>query len=349
MSVDFIEKPMHVEASASSCASTGVVVIGRNEGQRLKRCLEQAAGHAARTVYVDSGSTDGSVARARSMHVDVVELTNDRPFSAARARNEGALRLLQLAPDIQYVQFVDGDCEIMPGWWNAAPAQLEARPDVAVVCGRRRERYPRASIYNRMCDLEWNTAIGETSECGGDALMRVACFQAVGGFDASLIAGEEPELCLRLRAKGWKIERLDVDMTLHDAAMQHFSQWWRREKRTGYAFAEAAHRFGSPPEHFRVALARRNWFWGLVLPVAALAPAYWTGGSSLILLLAYPLLWARVFRYCRTGRAFTAADAAVYAMFCTIGKFPQVAGQLKYVFAQMRRRPASIIEYKSPG
>src|SRR5205814_5612356 len=180
----------------------GLVIIGRNEGERLRRCLESAAGHAAASVYVDSGSTDGSVALARSMNVDVVELDTPLPFTAARARNAGAQRLQQLAPNIDFIQFVDGDCEIVETWWPIAAARLNERPDLAIVCGRRRERHPDASRYNRMCDLECDTPVGETSECGGDSMMRLAHFSAVNGFDPTLIAGEEPELCLRLRAKG---------------------------------------------------------------------------------------------------------------------------------------------------
>jgi hypothetical protein len=280
------------------------------------------------------------------MGVDVVELDTSVPFTAARARNAGVERLVRLAPDTVYVQFVDGDCEIDPGWWGVAVERLEERPELAAVCGRRRERFPDASPYNKMCDLEWDTPVGDAAECGGDSMMRLAHFSAVGGFDPSLIAGEEPELCLRLRQRGWRIERLAAEMTLHDAAMTRFSQWWRREKRSGYAFAEAAHRFGRTPERFRVRWTRRNWFYGLVLPLLAILPAYWTRGASLALLLAYPLQWARVYRDCRRGRGLTAADARLYARFVVLAKFPQAAGQLKYVVARLTRRPSKLIEYK---
>ena len=324
----------------------GLVIIGRNEGERLRRCLESAAGHAAATVYVDSGSTDGSVALARSMKVDVVELDTTLPFTAARARNAGSQRLQQLAPNIDFVQFVDGDCEIVETWWAIAAARLSERPDLAVVCGRRRERNPDASRYTRMCDLEWDTPVGETTECGGDSMMRLAHFNAVNGFDPTLIAGEEPELCLRLRTKGFKIERLDAEMTLHDAAMTKFSQWWRREKRSGYAFAEAAHRFGGTPEKFRVRWVRRNYIWGLIIPLLALAPAWPTRGWSLLLLLAYPIQWAKIHRYCRRTRRMNARDARLYSTLVVLAKFPQMVGQLKYLFARLTKRPSTLIEYK---
>ncbi|WP_445241601.1 glycosyltransferase family A protein [Microcoleus vaginatus] len=171
----------------------GLVAIGRNEGQRLRQCLVSATDKVARVVYVDSGSTDGSLELARSLGADTVELDLSIPFTAARARNEGFARLLELAPDIEFVQFVDGDCEVVDGWIDRAYNELAAKPEVAAVCGRRRERYPEASIYNQLCDIEWDTPIGETKACGGDSMMRASAFQQVEGFNPALIAGEEPE------------------------------------------------------------------------------------------------------------------------------------------------------------
>lgn len=206
----------------------GVVVIGRNEGQRLERCLVSLAHGADKVMYVDSGSTDGSLQLAANLGVAVLALDMSIPFTAARARNEGFAALQRLLPSMQLVQFVDGDCEVNASWLATAQAFLEQHPAVAVVCGRRRERFPQRSVYNLLCDLEWDTPVGEAKACGGDALMRADAFAAVGGFRPDLIAGEEPELCVRLRANGWKIWRLAAEMTLHDAGMTRFTQWWRR-------------------------------------------------------------------------------------------------------------------------
>src|SRR5438874_11940227 len=149
----------------------GAVVIGRNEGERLQRCLRSLAA-AAVIVYVDSGSTDTSVQAARARGADVVELDTNRPFTAARARNAGFHRLRELAPDILYVQFVDGDCEIDEHWPKEALSFLASNETVAAVCGRRREQYPERSIYNWLCDQEWQGSAGEVDACGGDAIMR---------------------------------------------------------------------------------------------------------------------------------------------------------------------------------
>lgn len=266
----------------------GVVVIGRNEGLRLERCLASLVGAAEQVVYVDSGSTDDSVQMAKALGVEVVELDMSIPFTAARARNEGFARLQHLLPAMRYVQFVDGDCEVVEGWLSRAQAFLDTRPEVAVVCGRRRERFPQRSIYNLLCDLEWDTPIGEAKACGGDALMRADAFAAASGFRADLIAGEEPELCVRLRANGWKVWRLAEEMTLHDAAMTRFGQWWRRTLRGGHAFAEGAFLHGAAPEKHWLRESRRAWFWGLGVPLATVIAMLMLGWSGLLLLLVYP-------------------------------------------------------------
>ncbi|HKS16666.1 MAG TPA: glycosyltransferase family A protein, partial [Planctomycetota bacterium] len=111
----------------------GVVVIGRNEGDRLKRCLRSVSGDGAHVVYVDSGSTDGSVAAAREAGADVVELDLSTPFTAGRARNAGFDRLREAVPDLETVQFVDGDCELTAGWLKLGAGELDRRSEAAIV------------------------------------------------------------------------------------------------------------------------------------------------------------------------------------------------------------------------
>ncbi len=327
----------------------GAVAIGRNEGERLRTCLSSLVGRVAAVIYVDSGSTDGSVELARAMGVGVVELDRAVPFTAARARNAGLASLLEAVPTLELVQFVDGDCEVAAGWLERAEREFAADAHFGVVCGRRQERYPDRSIYNRLCDLEWNVSpFGLVSACGGDALMRVDALRAVGGFDPSLIAGEEPDLCLRLRRLGWKIWRIDAGMTLHDVAMTQFRQWWKRGVRAGHAYAEGAARHGHEPEHHWVREVRSNWLWGLVLPGLALGLAVPTGGLGLGLLAAYGVLAARIYRSSRL-RGLSPRDSALYALFCTIGKVPQMLGQALYWIRRVGGRQSNLIEYKGPA
>ena len=326
----------------SEPGNVGVVVIGRNEGERLKMCFESLGGIAGRVVYVDSGSTDASVGMACAMGVAALELDMRVPFTAARARNEGFRRLRELAPDLAYVQFVDGDCEVVADWIEKAVAWLDVHRDVAVACGRRRERYPQQSIYNLFCDIEWDTPVGESRACGGDALMRIDAFEAVNGFRADLIAGEEPELCVRLRAAGWRIWRLDREMTLHDAAMTRFGQWWTRNLRGGYAYAQGADLHGAPPERYCVRESRGIWFWALGVPLGVSGLALWWGAWALALLLIYPLQVVRL--AARGGRS--ARENVWRAVFLVLGKFPEFFGQMKFLIHRHLGGKPRLIEYK---
>ncbi len=322
----------------------GVVLIGRNEGDRLERCLASVQQQGQQVVYVDSGSTDGSVALARGKGASIVALDAATPFTAGRARNAGFERLLSLHPHLEFVQFVDADCEVVEGWLERALRELYANPGAAVVCGRRRERFPQRSVYNRLIDLEWDTPIGEAKACGGDAMMRTKAFGEAGGFDPQVIAGEEPELCVRLRQRGWKIFRIDAEMTIHDAAMTRFRQWWKRAIRAGHAFAEGAAMHGNAPERHWVRETLSNVLWGWLLPLLSLGLAWPSRGLSLLLLAAYPLLAWRIER--RSRARMVPADARVYALYCVLGKFPMFIGCAQYLFSRatgVHRRP---IEYK---
>lgn len=315
----------------------GVVAIGRNEGERLKASLRSIP-PGIPVVYVDSASTDGSAEFARGIGARVVALDLSRPFTAARARNEGVQALAQIAPHLDYVQFVDGDCEIEPDWLAKAAARLDQRSELAAVCGRRRERYPEASFYNAMCDAEWNTPIGDAEACGGDAMFRLAAFREVDGFDPSLIAHEEPDLCSRLRARGYAIERLDAPMTRHDAAITRFGQFWRRNTRAGYGYAQAATKhFGSAFNPGR-GLLRRTIQWGIVIPLICLllTVALWPWG--LAAWLVFPLQIARRAMLSRLGWRHATLELA--------SKLAETEGFVKWLFDQFQRKTRNAIQYK---
>lgn len=314
-----------------------MIAIGRNEGARLIACLDAMSASTRapdHVVYVDSGSTDGSVAEAEARGAKVVLLDTDVPFTAARARNAGFAALTGQGVDL--VQFIDGDCALDPDWLAKAESFLAENAEIAVVCGRRRERFPEASIYNQLCDWEWDTPPGAAKACGGDALMRADAFTAVEGFDGTLIAGEEPELCVRLRQAGWKIWRLDAEMTLHDAAMTRFSQFWKRARRAGHAFAEGAALHGAPPERHWVKERNSACVWGVGLPVLSVLGAVLVSPWLLALLLIYPAQMARMARSMPTPRA----------VFLVVGKIAEARGVAEYFWRRMAGRRTTLIEYK---
>lgn len=324
-------------------SSIGGVVIGRNEGQRLIRCLQSLADINC-IVYVDSGSTDGSVNSAKELGIEVVELDTTIPFTAARARNTGVNFLLQKYPDIEFIQFVDGDCEIADGWIEISSQFLREYPDYAVVCGRRRERFPQASVYNQLCDIEWDTPIGDTLACGGDALIRVSAFRQVNGYRDSMIAGEEPEMCYRLRGAGWEISRIDAEMTKHDAEMTKISQWWKRSKRAGHAYAESLYIHHSDVEKFRKRELVSILLWGLMLPVFVLVLSISISGYWMIFSVVYPLQILRLYLAYRDG--LSDKNALLYACSNVLGKFAQLAGVISFVSKKIFGKDSVLIEYK---
>lgn len=319
----------------------GAVVIGRNEGERLRVCLNALIGQVAAIVYVDSGSMDDSCAMAERLGVMVVALDLTQPFTAARARNSGFAQLMACQADLQFVQFVDGDCEVADTWLGYASAFLRQHPGYAVVCGRRRERFPEQSIYNQCCDLEWNTPVGDALACGGDALMRVEAFAQVQGYRESLIAGEEPELCFRLRAAGWKVWRLDQEMTLHDAAILHFSQWWKRNVRSGHAFTEGTYLHGKSAEKFWLRETRRIVLWGLLTPAVIFTMAFIDPVLS-ALLSVYPLQMLRI----ATKTQGSLKTRLSWGVLTVLGKFAEALGLLKFYYAKWVNKATQIIEYK---
>lgn len=327
----------------------GVVTIGRNEGERLRVGLRALERLGVPVVYVDSRSTDGSPELARALGAEVVVLDLSRPIGVPRARNEGFERLLELHPEIRYVQFVDGDCELREGWLEQGRAVLDQRPDVALVTGRRRERFPERSVYNRLADLEWDMPIGEIDGSHGDVMIRALAFRQVGGFDANVLVAEDIDICLRLRQRGWILLRLDQEMTIHNMDMTRFGQWWRRAVRAGYGYADGAYLHGGPPERRFVREVLRILGWGLLIPLAILLLAWPTRGASLALTLVYPLQYWRIERRARLRRGWTSSDARIYALFCVLGHFPHLVGLVTYWFRLIGRRPKKIIEYKAVG
>lgn len=326
--------------------SLGVVVIGRNEGQRLIRCLASIGD--AHAVYVDSGSTDDSVQNARDAGAEVVELDLSLPFTAARARNAGLEALRKAVEGLEFVQFVDGDCEIVPGWPALAVEYLQQNPEVAVVCGRRRERYPERTAYNLLCDIEWDTPVGQALACGGDALYRLSVLTQVEGFDPAFIAGEEPELCCRIRALGYQIWRLDAEMTWHDADMHHARQWWQRNLRSGYAFTLNWLKHGDKPEAFCRKEVRSIVFWGSV-PILGviLSLVFWSMWPILAAGLVYAAQIVRMTKSCgRIRDGFGGRAVRLYALTTMLGKIPQLVGVVQCLIKKRRGKALTLVEYK---
>jgi len=337
---------MTQQLSRNRCIS--VVVIGRNEGPRLSRCLRSvfAMHHPEfdlEVIYVDSGSVDGSVATARAEGARTVELRPERP-SAALGRNAG-----WKAASGDIVLFLDGDTVLHPNFVVASLPEF-ALPSVAVVWGHRRELHPERSIYNRILDLDWVYAPGLTQYCGGDALFRRSILLKTNGFDASLIAGEEPELCNRIRALGSDILHVDRPMTGHDLAITRFGQYWKRLTRAGHAFAEIADRFRNTDQPFWSEEAAGNQKRFFIIMLALLASV--AGGlllRSVLPFAAYCILFLILSVRSARRAAWKSSDRValiLYGIHSHFQQFPIYFGQLQYMWTRWRGTRSALFEYK---
>ena len=325
---------------SDAAVDVGFVVIGRNEGTRLEACLESVLTGSKRVVYADSASTDGSGERAERLGVAVVALPADGRLNAARGRNAGYQELRARFPECRYVQFIDGDCILQHEWIPQAIEFLDAHPDVAVVCGRRFEARPEASLYSRLCDQEWDTPVGEATECGGDALIRAAALDEVGGYNPALQAGEEPEMCARLRAAGWRVWRIDARMTEHDARILTLGQWWRRTQRGGFGYAQVWSATKTLPQRLYGRQLRSAFVWAAALPLLVIFAAIFTRQPLILLLIPilYALQLVRIARTCRgEGRLAKAA-------LILLAKWPEAIGATRFFLDGGGGRVA---EYKS--
>lgn len=320
--------------------NVGVVVIGRNEGERLILCLESVLSAKVACVYVDSQSKDNSVKEAEQRNVKTVVLDKTAPINASRARNVGFYTLIEENPTLEYIHFIDADCELANGWLEDALTVLSDEEEVAIVSGRLREKYRTESIYMRLCDMDWYSKPGEVKRCGGIFTVRCSVFEEFVGFDTSLIAGADPEFCFRLYNKGWRMLSLDVEMGTHDSAMRHFSQWWNRCVKVGFGYANGA-KWGGWQKQYLSSLV-----WAVGIPLVIIVSMLFISVYCAVLLSVYPLQVARIYMKDLDIGSESIYDKYLYAQFSMLAKFPEVCGVIKYFVSRIIGRQEKIIEYK---
>jgi cellulose synthase/poly-beta-1,6-N-acetylglucosamine synthase-like glycosyltransferase len=330
-------------------SALSVIVVGRNEGLRLARCLESIRDMCCpdvqvELIYVDSDSNDGSMQRAERYGANVIELCGGK-LSAARARNAG-----WQAASAPFVFFLDGDTIVDRDFVARALLEFE-NPRVMVVTGHRREIHPEASIYNRVLDLDWLFEPGFAEYCGGDAIMRRTALEQTGGFNASLIAGEEPDLCWRIRSNGGRILHIDAAMTGHDLAMVNWRQYCRRAIRTGHAYAEIAGLFERTADPLWSHASRHNAIHGslyMFAPIAAVSAAILDRSWVPLLLLLLGALGLILRTALRAGRRRTSlATLILFAIHSHVQQVPIFLGQVRQWLNSRQGQKSALIEYKN--
>jgi hypothetical protein len=154
---------------------------------------------------------------------DTVTLADNRPGAEAGAqrgsyfaRNDGARR-----GGNPWIVFVDADVELPAGLLDAYFAE-PAGERVAVLAGAVRDEPAgegAAPLFARHVALMSQDrtferprfAFAQTANCA----VRRQAFEAIGGFAEKARSGGDADLCFRLRAAGWQIERREGAAVVH--------------------------------------------------------------------------------------------------------------------------------------
>lgn len=305
-----------------------IVVIGRNESAHLASCFQAIQSmtfpvEKRELIYVDSASTDNSVEIAKQYGAHIITISQQEDPSAALARNKGWHQAKG-----EFVLFIDGDTAIEPKFVHEALPSF-SDPRIAIVCGALRELHPDHSLYNKVLDLDWNHPPGVIPSCGGNALIRRSVLEELGGFDSALKAGEEPEMCKRIRDKGLWIVQLDIPMAKHDLDMQSFSQYWKRSFRTGYVYAEGSRDFSlwqKESRHNLIKVLAFLFFFTISVLFSLYCKCYW----PLSLLLGIIVIEVLRSAYRAHQKSNSIATCLLYGIHTHFQHIPMFFGQIAF-------------------
>ncbi len=208
-----------------------------------------------RIVVVDDGSTDGTRQRAsaalakRPGDAVISSRQGKRPAGPPVARNVGARGVTT-----EWILFVDSDCYVDAAGFERAWAVLDARSELDGLMGVSDARGPEDSLvgtYRNFRVHHDTLAMGNPPSAFNSScfLVRMAAFQAVGGFNEAFgrIPTEDTEFYFRLVERGYRLEYDPAFRFFHDKPMSTI-QIAREDRRRATAIAlNAAGKLGAPP------------------------------------------------------------------------------------------------------
>lgn len=193
---------------------TGVIILTLDAERHMPALLGAIGAlnvHPRRVLFVDSSSSDRTVARAREAGHDVHVIAR-ADFGHGRTRNEAA----RLCADCDFLVYLTQDAEPVGADWLERLLAPFADPAVALVYGRQlprpeatwSERYAREFNYSsrpdrsERRDLE-RRGIKAVFCSNSFAAYRRDALDVVGGFPEHLPMGEDMAVALRLLERGY--------------------------------------------------------------------------------------------------------------------------------------------------
>lgn len=188
-----------------------IVIPARNEARHLARVFAALAAldyplHRREVILVDNGSVDETAAIARRHGARVIPAPAG---NVGEVRNIGARAALG-----EVIAFLDADCLVGPGWLRVAVGQMKDSRVGAV--GGNCTVGSEGNWIQRAWAVELRDAtVDARTLATASFILRRRLFEELGGFDAALGAGEDDDLSQRIRAAGYRLQRVAECSVVH--------------------------------------------------------------------------------------------------------------------------------------
>jgi GT2 family glycosyltransferase len=227
-----VDQPYQGEMGSSSMVKVTVIIKALNEeryiASSIKSSLEAIKTFGGEVILADSGSTDRTIEIAMQFPIVVVQLDDPKEASCGIGPQLGFQHSCG-----EYVYILDGDMTLNPVFLSNAISFLDSEPGVAGVGGLVREmQLNNLEFEGRSLRHTKRIKPGEIGRLDMGGLYRRSAIDEVGYLsDRNLHGAEEYELALRLRAKGWRLVRLNQPSIEHYGhQVSTYRLLWRRLK-----------------------------------------------------------------------------------------------------------------------
>jgi GT2 family glycosyltransferase len=218
--------------------NVSIIIKALNEEGHIAAAIESAIaaldGVGGEIVLADSASTDRTVDIGVNYPIKIVTLIS----RADRSCGAGVQLGYQYSAG-DYICLLDGDMQLHGQFLPTAIAFLKKNPEFAGVGGLIVERETANLEYvKRATAVDFDRLPGEVNrlDCGG--VYRRAAIENVGHLgDRNVHGGEELELALRLRARRWRLARIDVPAIDHHGHSGSSYALLRRRWTSRFAFS----------------------------------------------------------------------------------------------------------------
>ena len=242
-----------------------VVIVSYNTADLIEACLlsvRASDGVSLETFMVDNASSDGGAALVRGKFpwVRLVENRENRGFGAANNQV-----LAECAG--RYIVLLNPDTEATPGAFRRMAAWMDANPGVGLAGptvnhpdGSRQDTVSRTYPGQKRTAGELSGLPGEIAcVMGACQIVRTELMRKLGGFDEDFfLYGEDQDLCLRIRKKGYGIGHASDAVILHHGGKSQRGSLpadvWRKKVAAEYLFYRKHYR---PETVRRIARAHR--------------------------------------------------------------------------------------------